>query len=277
MDLPKWFNATEPFFHSPSRMKNEHYAWFSWKQYQKISNENLCDEHYFDRGYNKIACYFQLRISGTLPAETNVFVFCFFCNQSHLKMSFCLLFLGFIPVVIPDGWLIHEVSDVRHSLEGTNETRFRRRHNNRIYMSLFFANFCSKIEPFGWIKRLKACEICNGEEKVNAEFFNERTLCFSAMSYSQGISPAYNPSQASCLHQMHFKFRESSRLNQTKLNVFFNEPDVRIHHVQIPHSQQQFQKKPNELLPFKQISKSLNQILWRKETSKEKENMKEKE
>ena len=80
MDLPKWFFIEEPFFQSPSRMNNEHYAWFSWKQYRKVSNEKVCDENFFDRGTNKIACYLQLRVSGML-----FFFFLFMCLFSKRK------------------------------------------------------------------------------------------------------------------------------------------------------------------------------------------------
>ena len=79
MDLPKWFVAKEPFIHKPPRNHNEHYGWFSWEQYRKVSKEKVCDEKFFDRGFNKIACYFQLRISGLVLLFYFFFWFTFFC------------------------------------------------------------------------------------------------------------------------------------------------------------------------------------------------------
>jgi hypothetical protein len=77
MNYTKWTTTTEPFIHSPIQLLNEHYAWFSRTVLTQATSRPLCDEAFFDRGYNKIMCYIELRL------------------------------LGFVPIIVPDAWLLH--------------------------------------------------------------------------------------------------------------------------------------------------------------------------
>ena len=100
--------------------------------------------------------------------------------------------------MIPDGWLTHESNFQPFDdflYQGNEKHIFQRRKKKAIYYTRFYTNFCSKIEPFGWTKLLQACIFCKNNKTAAGEYSLKKHLCYSAISYSQGLSPAFNPTQ----------------------------------------------------------------------------------
>ena len=180
VNLSVWNSSTAPFIHTNPRLLNEHYVWFSRSAYKEETTEPLCDEFFFDRGYNKIMCYIQLRLK------------------------------DFYPAVIPDGFLIHALEGdgqeekgqlFRGELRSLNITKkgktrkpiVQYRPTGPFYKSLFHVRVCEKLEKGGWLEKVPYCGgFCGGLK--NLAFSMARTEmrnCYHRIGEYQGLEKTW--------------------------------------------------------------------------------------
>jgi hypothetical protein len=185
INFTRWNSAKIPFLHSPIRLQNEHYAWFSRSLHSRISSESLCDETFFDRGYNKIMCYFRLRA------------------------------LGFAPLVIPNAWVLHvpesEESittvlvpsrDLSTSIPSPSNavTAPRRRPTAIHYKRQYHYRICRQLTSLGWTNVSKICmrfcDILALRDRLS--FLKSRkymTYCYNDVIHAQGLLGEFDAEQ----------------------------------------------------------------------------------
>ena len=211
-----WAAASAPFLHSPIALQNEHYAWFSRALLSRISPDPLCDESFFDRGYNKIICYFRVRA------------------------------LGFAPIVVPDAWLIHvpeseesianvlmpdavvdagkdagkekkkgaashegaerisvedkkEISSKNVSLSASKGRLPRRRPTPIHYKRQYHVSICRQLTSLGWANVSRICSrycgvVTLGDRLSFVKSRKYMTLCYNDVVLGQGLLGIHNES-----------------------------------------------------------------------------------
>ena len=199
LNFTHWKDTAHPFVHSPIRLLNEHYAWYSRSLFSQITSDPLCDEVFFDRGYNKIMCYIHLRL------------------------------LSFAPVILPDSWVLHApeseesitiTEQVSHNYEeqvnelhaitsqqgeetkglsqnSESSLRPHRRPTPAYYKRLFHYQICSQLSRYGWIDAsnvcIRYCEIQALKESLS--FYKSRSylrLCYNDIVNLQGLTGEYD-------------------------------------------------------------------------------------
>mmetsp|Transcript_33712 Transcript_33712/g.52719 ORF Transcript_33712/g.52719 Transcript_33712/m.52719 type:complete len:309 (-) Transcript_33712:32-958(-) len=142
LDLTLWFRSNEPFLNTPIQLANEHYGWFSRRHFEKVKQlPTLCHEQFTDRGFNKIMCYLHLRL------------------------------LGFTPIFIPDGWVVHEwglhdrveqkeqyaIDDQGEILQNLEEEKTSS-YLTKLGPHIFVMGICDLITWLGWWDAIESCK-----------------------------------------------------------------------------------------------------------------------
>ena len=182
LNLTFWNSSNTPYIHTNIRLLNEHYVWFSRSTYTDATREPLCDEFFFDRGYNKIMCYLQLRLN------------------------------DFYPVAIPDGFLIHalegdgkvgneklfegELSSLNITKKGkARKPMVQYRPTGPFYKTLLHVRFCEKVKREGWDEKVPFCaKFCSSLQNLSYSIARgELRNCYHRIGTFQGIEKGWKP------------------------------------------------------------------------------------